>query len=135
MPTLENDSALTEAGHLAKKTDWGSPVAILTVAAIALGFYAGGHHMKTGLFLGVGASLGVLILLVKCPLILIEICDAHPLMADIILSGLATWFINAYFGQGLTLGISAITTALILSWGIPSLTKRKLRPAPSVPMM
>ena len=112
-----------ESSALIKKTDWFSPVTIMTLATIGLGFFAGGHFMKIGLFLACGMSLSILILLKKSPWFVKEWCYYHPLAADLILSSLATWGVAAFFGQGLTLGISAITTAVILSWGIPAATK------------
>ena len=112
-----------ESAALAKKTNWFSPVTIMTLATIGFGFFAGGHFMQIGLFLACGMSLGILILLSKAPWPVKEWCYYHPLAADITLSTLATWGVAAFFGQGLTLGIAAVTTAVILSWGIPASTK------------
>ena len=106
----------------AKKVDWKSPIVWMTITTLVLGFYAGGHFMKIGLFLGSAMSLSILILLSKCPMIVKTWAADHPLAADAILSSLATMFVSGFFGTGLTLGIAAVSCGVILSWAIPAIT-------------
>lgn len=79
--------------------------------------------MKMGLFLGCAIALGILLILKKSPDFVQEWCHEHPTIADIVLSSAATILVSGFFGAGLTLGIGAVSSAVILSWAIPSMTK------------
>lgn len=106
-----------------KEIDWKGPIAILTLGVIALGIYAGGHFMKVGLFLGCAMSLGILILISKTPQSVQRWMHKHSFISDLVLSALATLSVSTLFGTGLTLGIGAVSTAVILSWAIPAVTE------------
>lgn len=106
-----------------KKVDWKGPVAILTIGVILLGIYAGGHYMKMGLFLGCAMSLGILILIGKSPISAQKWMHRHALLSDLVFSAFVTLSVSALFGSGLTLGIGAISSAVILSWAIPAVTE------------
>lgn len=118
-------SPFSRRRNLFQRLDYRSPLTILGAITVAMGFYAGGHFMQIGLFLACGMSLSMLILLSKSPEFVKEWAFQHPLISDLVLSSLATVLVSGFFGQGLTLGIAAVVTALILSVTIPLVTKYK----------
>lgn len=102
-----------------KKLNFKDPVVILTIAMVPLGIMAMGHFFKIGLALGTLQALGILFLVRKLPLWLKKSIEDNPFVADLTLSLGSTFMVSGLFGEGLTLGISAVFCAVLLSWALP----------------
>lgn len=101
-----------------RKTDWANPKnTLILVALIALPFVAW-YYVSTGFVIGLLMSICILWLLEKSPVVLKHLVARFPFAADVILSSTVVFMFGSYFGSGLTLGIAAVCTAVILSWGL-----------------
>tara|TARA_R110002074_G_scaffold402324_1_gene606945 strand:- start:3101 stop:3367 length:267 start_codon:yes stop_codon:yes gene_type:complete len=69
-------------------------------------------------------SVCILWLLEKSPYFIQYLVSKFPFAADLMLSSLVVVMFGGYFGSGLTLGIGAICTAIILSWGLQAFAQR-----------
>ena len=109
--------------------DWTSPLPYIAMVTVGLGFYAGGHFMKIGIFLGFALALGLLVLLHKSPKRVRRLCLKHPFIADVTLTTFGVMLSGGLFGTGLTLCVAFATCAVVLSFSIPSVAAGKARPA------
>lgn len=101
--------------------DWKNPRIILTTIVLVVLPFVAKYYVMAGLLLGLLLSVMVLWLLDKGPLFLRRMCVKYPFFADILLSSLVVTSIGTFFGSGLTLGLGAVFTALILSWALTEL--------------
>jgi len=110
-----------------QNADWTNPKnTLLLVAAIAFPFVAW-YFISTGFVIGLLMSICILWLLEKSPYIIKLLVSKFPFTADLALSGAVVYMFGGYFGSGLTLGIGAICTAIILSWGLQAFAIRFYR--------
>lgn len=105
-------------------TDWSNPKnALLLLLCIILPFVAW-YYISTGFVIGLLMSVSILWLLEKSPYFIKYLVSKFPFVADLVLSSLVIIMFGGYFGSGLTLGIGAICTAIILSWGLQAFAER-----------
>jgi len=109
----------------AVKADYNNPRNILILLSFIILPFVAGHYLYTGLILGLIMSISMLWLLEKSPMFIKDLILEYPLAADLILSFLAVVLIGGYFGAGLTLGLGAAFTTVILSWALPVFAERK----------
>lgn len=98
--------------------DWNNPKNILILIACVILPFVAWYYISTGLVLGLCMSISILWLLEKSPVFIKELVVEHPLAADVILSSFALVSIGGFFGTGLTLGLGAVFSTIILSWAL-----------------
>lgn len=98
--------------------DWNNPKNILILIACVILPFVAWYYISTGLVLGLCMSISILWLLEKSPVFIKELVVEHPLAADLILSSFALVSIGGFFGTGLTLGLGAVFSTIILSWAL-----------------
>lgn len=104
--------------------DWGNPKNILiALAAIIMPFVAW-YYVSTAFVIGLLMAVSILWLLDKSPKLVKRLVAKYPLFADIALSTTVVVMFGSYFGSGLTLGLGAVFTAVILSWGLQMFSER-----------
>lgn len=117
-------SRLTKTYRKFSTTDWTNPKnTLILVTLIAFPFVAW-YYISTGFVIGLLMSVCILWLLEKSPYFIQYLVSKFPFAADLMLSSLVVVMFGGYFGSGLTLGISAICTAIILSWGLQAYAER-----------
>lgn len=117
-------SRLTKGWSKFQTTDWSNPKnTLLLVACVAFPFVAW-YYISTGFVIGLLMSVCILWLLEKSPYFIQYLVSKFPFAADLMLSSLVVVMFGGYFGSGLTLGIGAICTAIILSWGLQAFAQR-----------
>lgn len=98
--------------------DWSNPKNILILIACVILPFVAWYYISTGLVLGLCMSISILWLLEKSPVFIKELVVEHPLAADLILSSFALVSVGGFFGTGLTLGLGAVFSTIILSWAL-----------------
>jgi hypothetical protein len=117
-------STIGKAHRKFSTTDWANPKnTLILVALIAFPFVAW-YYISTGFVIGLLMSVCILWLLEKSPYFVKYLVSRFPFAADLTLSTLVVVMFGGYFGSGLTLGIGAICTAIILSWGLQAFADR-----------
>ena len=107
-----------------KNADWQSPKNIILVISAFIFPFIGWFYVSQGLVIALVMSASILWLLEKSPALLKAIVAKFPFASDLFLSAAAMYMFGGYFGSGLVLGISAVFTALILSWGLTIFSER-----------
>lgn len=107
-----------------KNSDWSNPRVILIAIACVIFPFVAWHYISTGMVLGLMMSISILWLLEKSPKMIQQLVMEYPLLADVILSTLVVMSIGGYFGAGLTLGLGAVFSTVILSWALPIFAAR-----------
>ena len=100
-----------------------SPILAITLGLAVLLLFVGGVHLWTGLMIGLIEALGFLFLVRKSPDWVKRLIHSHPFASDLTLSLAATVGLAQVFGHGLTLGMSGLSCALVLSWSLPKVSK------------
>lgn len=114
-----------KAAHLKiKNTDWTNPKNTLILIALLVFPFVAWYYISTGFVIGLLMSVCILWLLEKSPYFIQYLVYKFPFSSDLILSTLVVVMFGGYFGSGLTLGIGAICTAIILSWGLQAFSER-----------
>ena len=93
---------------------------IVIVLAIILAFLVKGFVLG-GMMMGIMSTIGVWVLVRKCPYFLQQWMGRHVLLSDLMLST-ASYSVMAAMGPGPTLFMAATTQAVLLSILIPTLT-------------
>lgn len=117
-----------------RNADWQSPKNIVLVVSAIIFPFIGWFYVSQGLVIALVMSASILWLLEKSPNFFKTIVAKFPFAADLFLSAAAMYMFGGYFGSGLVLGISAVFTALILSWGLTIFAERfqaEEKPAPA----
>ena len=104
--------------------DWDNPKNILVLIACVILPFVAWYYISTGLVLGLCMSISILWLLEKFPVFIKELVVEHPLAADLLLSSFALVSIGGFFGTGLTLGLGAVFSTIILSWALVSFAEK-----------
>lgn len=104
--------------------DWDNPKNILVLIACVILPFVAWYYISTGLVLGLCMSISILWLLEKSPVFIKELVVEHPLAADLLLSSFALVSIGGFFGTGLTLGLGAVFSTIILSWALVSFAEK-----------
>lgn len=107
-----------------RNADWQSPKNIILVVSAIIFPFIGWFYVSQGLVIALVMSASILWLLEKSPNLFKSIVAKFPFVADLFLSATAMYMFGGYFGSGLVLGISAVFTALILSWGLTIFAER-----------
>ena len=107
-----------------RKADYNNPRNILILIAVIIVPFVAGHYLYTGFILGLIMAISMLWLLEKSPVFVKDLIFTYPLASDLILSFLAVFLIGGYFGTGLTLGLGAAFSTVILSWALPVFASR-----------
>jgi hypothetical protein len=104
--------------------NWDDPKNILILIACVVLPFVAWYYISTGLVLGLCMSISILWLLEKSPVFIKELVVEHPLAADLLLSSFALVSIGGFFGTGLTLGLGAVFSTIILSWALVSFAEK-----------
>jgi hypothetical protein len=104
--------------------DWSSPKNVLIALACILLPFIAWYYISTGFIVGLLMSVSILWLLEKSPYFIKYLVSKFPFAADLILSSLVVAMFGGFFGSGLTLGIGAVFTAIILSWGLQTFAEK-----------
>jgi hypothetical protein len=92
---------------------------IVIILAVILAFMVKGFVLG-GMMMGIMSTIGVWVLVLKCPSFLKQWMGKHVLLSDLMLST-ASYSIMAAMGPGPTLFMAAATQAVLLSILIPTL--------------
>ena len=98
-----------------KNLELRDPVVFMTCVTAVIVPFVAKYYFLLGMIIGLGLAISMLILVKKSPKFVKRIVLKYPLFADLSMSAFAIGTIGVYFGDGLTLGIAAVATALILS--------------------
>lgn len=101
-----------------KKINWSNPKNPLILIAVIITPFVAWYYVSTGFVIGLLMAVSILWLLEKSPYCFKYLVASFPLTSDILLSTALIVMFGSYFGSGLTLGIAAVCTAIILSWGL-----------------
>lgn len=115
---------LTDMYKKITDADWSNPKNILILISCVILPFVAWHYISTGLILGLCMSISILWLLEKSPVFIKQLVVDHPLAADLLLSSFALVSIGGFFGTGLTLGLGAVFSTIILSWALVSYAEK-----------
>lgn len=104
--------------HKLKSADWTNPKNIILFVGCAILPFIAWYYVSQGLAVALIMSASIMWLLEKSPSFIKYLVSKFPFIADLTLSSAAIIMFGGYFGSGLVLGVSAVFTALILSWAL-----------------